>query len=82
MTTLYSGRTADGCWRAEVVRARDGHGYFVERYERVFPKGDNARWEPRYGNEGFPHHASVEQANVEARMWLERHENLSPAPRS
>lgn len=81
MTTLYSGRTADGFWRAE-VRAIPWAGstrYCVERYERVFPKGDNAKWVDRPGAEGFPHFATAEQANTEARIWLERHENLSQA---
>lgn len=77
MTTLFEGKTADGSWRAEVKAVGWGQQtrYVVERFERVYPSGDNARWEPRHGAEGFPTFADAAQANVEARTWIERHEN-------
>lgn len=77
-------RTTDGFWWARVVvlSTSSPFRYVVERYERVFPNGQNATWEEKLGSEGFPSFDNLGSANAHARDWLKHHEDLSPAPRS
>ncbi len=78
----FDGRTPDGFWWARVVvrsPSESPYRYCVERYERVFPRGENTRWEPRFGEEGFPVFDNLSSANEAARYWLEGKETLSSA---
>lgn len=83
--TPFNGRTTDGFWWARVVVGPPSEGpyrYCVERYERIFPPGENDRWEPRFGEEGFPVFDTLSAANLAAQFFIERQETPSPASRS